>query len=306
VLADLQGKEEGRTMATETTQAQAAAHGLMTSDSVRLRADRETMLAGAALVAVTIAAWSGVLAQAGLLGTGSTGGMATDAGGMSMTTPLLDLAGALTFVVAWTVMMGAMMLPSATPLVLLYHTAARGQALVGRTLRRSLDTLLLVAGYLLVWGAFGVPVYLAQQALTWMANLDATFAGYQPFGIAAVLALAGLYQFSPLKRVCLQQCRSPLAFLMQRWRRGASGALRLGVEHGSYCIGCCWGLMVVLMAAGAMGLPWVAAIALVVFAEKLLPGGERSARLIGVLLLSLGALVLLRPDMTMLLHAPTM
>jgi predicted metal-binding membrane protein len=111
--------------------------------------------------------------------------------------------------------------------------------------------------------------------------------------IGAVLVVAGLYQLTPLKTACLKKCRNPLDFLVARWRRGRVGALRLGAEHGAHCVGCCWGLMAVLIVAGAMGLVWVIAIAATVAAEKLLPGGQWLGRLGGLALVAGGIVVAL-------------
>lgn len=251
-----------------------------------LRPDAATLSVGAALLLVTVAAWTGVLLQARSMASAMPMEHGTAAGGLA------DLLG---FLAAWTVMMAAMMLPSAAPLVLLHRTAGPGGG--------AANSLPLATGYLLVWSVFGVPVYLAQQTLGALAAASMAVADARPYAIAAALLLAGLYQFTPLKEVCLRQCRSPLDFLMQRWRRGPVGALRLGMEHGAYCVGCCWCLMAVLVGAGAMGLAWVALIALVVFAEKLLPGGRWATRLTGGVLVGLGVLVALRPELAMLLRS---
>jgi predicted metal-binding membrane protein len=159
------------------------------------------------------------------------------------------------YLTAWTVMMAAMMLPSAAPLVLLYRGSRA----------------LLSVGYLVVWGAVGLVPYAAMTA------------GLEP-PAALVLAAAGGYQLTPLKSACLRRCRSPVDFLMRRWR---AGALRLGVEHGVYCLGCCAGLMLVLVAAAAMSVAWAAVIALAVAVEKLAPRGEAWARATGIGLLVL-------------------
>jgi predicted metal-binding membrane protein len=106
--------------------------------------------------------------------------------------------------------------------------------------------------------------------------------------IAAVLVGAGIYQFTPLKNACLRRCRNPADFLVTHWHAGSTGALRLGVEHGAYCVGCCWTLMAVLVLVGAMALAWVAVIALAVAAEKLLPEGQALARVVGIALLAGG------------------
>jgi predicted metal-binding membrane protein len=162
--------------------------------------------------------------------------------------------GAPGFLTGWTLMMAAMMLPSIAPLVLLH----RGPRLP------------LVLGYLLVWTAVGLVPFLAMEA-----NLTVA--------APVVLGAAGLYEVTPLKAACLRRCRNAAAFLMERYR---SGAFRLGVEHGLWCLGCCVGLMGVLVFAAAMGLGWAVAIAAVVFVQKVLTGGELSARVLGVGLLA--------------------
>jgi predicted metal-binding membrane protein len=173
---------------------------------------------------------------------------------------------------AWTVMMAAMMLPSTSPLVLLY--AKRSTAA---------HSALLTAGYLLVWAAIGLAAYEVAMRLPDPSNRV----------VGAVLIGAGLYQLTPLKTACLKRCRNPVDFLVTHWHPGRVGALRLGVEHGAYCVGCCWALMGVLTVAGSMSLAWVVAIALVVAGEKLLPAGQLLGRLGGVGLLVAGIVVAL-------------
>jgi predicted metal-binding membrane protein len=171
---------------------------------------------------------------------------------------------------AWTVMMAAMMLPSAAPLVLLYG---------GRT--KAAESTLLMTGYLLVWAAAGLAAYAVDSRV-----MD------PPDGVVAtVLIAAGIYQFTPLKAACLRHCRNPADFLVTHWHRGGAGAVRVGIEHGAYCVGCCWTLMAVLVLVGAMALAWVAVIALAVAAEKLLPQGEALARVVGVALVTGGIVV---------------
>jgi predicted metal-binding membrane protein len=257
-------------------------------NKVRLPADRATVLIGAMLVVVTIAAWVAFLAHAV---SPSTMAMDTVSSGA-------DLAGAAGFIGAWVVMMAAMMLPSAAPLVLLYRAAGADG--------RVANTVPLVAGYLLAWAVFGAFVYAAQQALSAVVLASPTLADASPYAVAGILAIAGVYQFTPLKQACLRECRSPLDFLMHRWRgAGAFDALRLGVEHGAYCVGCCWGLMAVLVIAGAMSLLWVVLIALIVFVEKLMPFGERGAQLSGVALGLLAVLVAVNPNLSMLFRGGT-
>jgi predicted metal-binding membrane protein len=173
---------------------------------------------------------------------------------------------------AWTVMMAAMMLPSAAPIVLLYGRRAS-----------TLDSTVLMAGYVLTWAAVGLAAYALDMRV--MDPADAAVGG--------VLIGAGVYQFTPVKSACLARCRNPVDFLVTHWQKGRLGALRLGAEHGAYCIGCCWGLMAVLVIAGAMGLVWVIAIAGAVAAEKLLPAGPWLGRLLGVGLIVGGIVVAL-------------
>lgn len=168
------------------------------------------------------------------------------------------------FITLWTVMMAAMMLPSAAPLVLLYRRGAS-----------SSETWTLVAGYLAVWAAAGLPAYVALERL--------------PMSAAPVaLATAGIYQLTPLKQSCLRQCRTPADFLVQRWGRGA---VRMGLEHGAWCLGCCWALMAVLVIAGMMGLAWVAGVAALVAVEKLSRRGVMVSRIAGAALLIAAVIV---------------
>ena len=201
-----------------------------------------------------------------------------------------SLAGLVAFVVAWAVMMAAMMFPAAAPMVLLFRTVstqrqARGDAFV--------PTWIFVAGYLLVWTAVGAITWVVVQGLSdLVGRLDATArASWGPPALGVVLIGAGLYQLTPLKRLCLDHCRSPLAFVITHWRDGRFGALRMGLSHGAYCLGCCWALFAVLVAAGVMSLAWMLLLTLVVFAEKVLPGGQRTSQGVGVALLLLGVVV---------------
>jgi predicted metal-binding membrane protein len=133
-------------------------------------------------------------------------------------------------------------------------------------------TAMFIAGYLVVWGVFSLVVSAAHWVLQ-QGMLLSPMLGLTPMLGGALFILAGVYQFTPLKYACLRQCRSPLAFVLNHWRDGWSGALRMGAEHGAYCLGCCWVLMALLFAVGVMNLIGVAAIAAFVFAEKLLPDG---------------------------------
>jgi predicted metal-binding membrane protein len=236
---------------------------------------------GAALAAATLLAWVLVL---------------RDASSMSMHAPGASpsLAEGAAFTAQWGVMMAAMMLPSAAPTILLYRTVSRRLSATGD---RVVPAAAFAAVYLLLWLAFGVPVYGAYVAVGALAAGWQGFGAAAPYAVAAVLAAAGIYQLTEAKRVCLRRCESPLGFLMRRWRSGYGATLRLAAEHAAYCIGCCWGLMAILVAAGAMSLPWVLAITLVVFIEKLLPHGGRTSRVVGVGLVVLALAVAARPEL---------
>lgn len=182
----------------------------------------------------------------------------------------------------WAAMMAAMMLPSAAPIILLHAGAAR-RSQAGS----AAGSYALTSGYLLVWAVFSIGATALQRVLASRLLLTPMMEPAAPAMAAAVLMVAGAYQLTPLKRVCLQSCRSPLSFLMARWRAGASGAFRLGLEHGVYCLGCCWALMLVLFAGGVMNLTVIVALTVWVVIEKMAPFGELGARLSGALLVGL-------------------
>src|SRR5216683_87123 len=242
-----------------------------------LARDRAAFISGGTLLALSAAAWGALLfqAQMPMAGTG--------------------VAEGVTFLAAWGVMMTAMMLPSAVPMISLYGVLQRDPS---RTTPPGIPTALFALIYLLMWLAFGLPVYSASVIVGSRVGLVDVLA----YAVAVVLVAAGVYQLTPLKRACLRACRSPLGSLLARSRTGYRGTLRLALEHAAYCIGCCWALMVVLVAAGAMSLQWVLLIATVVFIEKLLPGGEWTSRIVGAGLILLGVAVAVNPDVAMLLR----
>jgi predicted metal-binding membrane protein len=182
----------------------------------------------------------------------------------------------------WAVMMAAMMLPSAWPMV---RTVARMGAAPGAA-RPGPP---FAAAYLAVWLLFSAAATLLQWAWQSLGWLDPMLVGTSPWLLAALLGLAGVYQFSPLKRQCLARCRAPLFFLIGRWRPGTGGAFAMGLRHGLTCVGCCWALMALLFVGGAMNLAWVAALSVAVAIEKLAPGGERLSLGLGLLLIGAGA-----------------
>ena len=211
-----------------------------------------------------------------------------DAAGAAMAMPHVRSWGGaeLALLVAmWAVMMVAMMLPSAAPLVLLFATIARRR----RAARSpAAPTAALAAGYLLAWTAFSVVAALAQWGLHQAALLSPAMASTSPALGALVLVGAGAYQWTPLKGRCLAECRSPMGFVAREWREGVRGALVMGARHGAFCVGCCWVLMALLFVAGVMNLLWVAALAAFVLVEKAAPGGAWLGKAAGVLLVAAG------------------
>ncbi|MDQ6916607.1 MAG: DUF2182 domain-containing protein [Pseudomonadota bacterium] len=189
----------------------------------------------------------------------------------------------------WAVMMTAMMLPSAGPLLLMYAGGLRGRGEPGAG--RQLYAM--AAGYVLVWAGFSVAATVLQRALASTLVLTPMMKTDTPVAAAVILAIAALYQLTPLKRVCLRVCRTPLAYLLQHWRPGTAGAFRLGLGHGLYCLGCCWALMLLLFAGGVMNLAVIVALTLWVLVEKLAPFGQWTARVGGVGLIALAAWMLL-------------
>ncbi len=199
-----------------------------------------------------------------------------------------SFVGAAVFVAVWTVMMVAMMLPGAAPMIFMF-AAAQGR----RRREVAVPTWIFVAGYLLVWAAAGLVVYglveIGSALATSLAPIERS--RWAPLALGITVAAAGLYQFTPVKRVCLNHCRSPLAFIAQHWREGRAGALAMGVRHGAYCFGCCWALFAVLVAAGVMSMAWMLLLTLVVFVEKLFPRGRLAETATGFALIALGIVV---------------
>lgn len=209
-----------------------------------------------------------------------------------MATPGMALLDAFAFGFAmWAVMMVGMMLPSAAPMTLFYAALVRKSRSRGSVLP---SVWTFAAGYLAVWTGFSLAAALLQAGLLGAMLITPMGVSASKSLSAAILVAAGVYQWLPLKNVCLRNCRHPIEFFAMRWRAGALGAWRMGLEHGLYCLGCCWLLMMVLFVAGAMDLLWVAAIAAFVFVEKLLPGARYTSRLAGLALVAWGVAVLAR------------
>lgn len=249
----------------------------MSASGQVLRRDRATLFTGGVLLLTAIAAWAILLAQPDVL-MANTG-----------------LPAALVFLIAWGVMMAAMMLPSAAPMIALYGAIRRN---VSGNAPAGIPTTVFALIYLGLWVVFGLPIYLASVLL----NSHIGISDLIPAAIALVLVAAGIYQFTPLKHACLRVCRNPLSFLWARSHNGYRATMTLAVEHAAYCIGCCWALMIVLVAAGAMALNWALLIAVVVLVEKVVPRGELTARIAGVALIGLGVAVVAHPDLVQTLH----
>ena len=207
--------------------------------------------------------------------------------------PGTDLGGLGWYLGIWVTMMAAMMLPSAAPVATLYaRTVARARR---RPAFALLSTWLFLGGYLLVWSAFGLAVYALYRAVVAVEGGVLAWDRAGPWVAGGAIAAAGLYQLSPLKSLCLRHCRSPLHFLLHGWRDGGLGALRMGTTHGAYCVGCCVGLMVLLVAVGVMSLFWMGVVAAVVFAEKVLPRGDLVGRVLAMALVALGIWLAVAP-----------
>ncbi len=201
--------------------------------------------------------------------------------------------GAIDFVLLlamWWVMMIGMMLPSAAPMILTFATISRRRRARSQPYA---PTALFAAGYLLAWGGFSVLATLAQWSLERVALLSPMdMAATSPLLGGLLFVAAGLYQLTPLKQACLRLCRSPFDFVINHWRDGAGGALRMGFSHGLYCLGCCWILMLLLFVGGVMNLIWVALLTAVVLVEKLFTAGRWFGLAGGVLLAAYGVILL--------------
>ena len=262
-----------------------------------LRRDRRTV--AVILLTVLVASWLYLLAGAGT-------GMyphqmamlvptQTSMAGMLVSPGIWTPGYAFLMFSMWWLMMIAMMLPSAAPIVLLHAAVNRkglaraGAAGPDTTSRRlHLATTAFIAGYLVMWGAFSLVAVIAQWALERGELLSAMMMSTSGFLGAGLLLAAGLWQLTPLKTMCLRHCRAPISFLASRWRPGVGGAFRMGIEHGVFCLGCCWFLMALLFYAGVMNLVWIIGLALFVLAEKMMPAGAVFGRVTGALLVAWG------------------
>lgn len=233
------------------------------------------------LAGVVVLAWAYIFYLAS--------GMESMGTGMEVAMPHMRSWGPADFIllfIMWGVMMVAMMVPSAAPMVLMFATVNRR-----RRQRQGpfVPTGVFLLGYVVVWAVFSALATLAQWGLHSAALLSPMMVSTSPLLGGALLVSAGIFQLTPFKNACLTHCRSPLGFLLNDWREGTRGALNMGLHHGSYCVGCCWVLMSLLFVAGVMNLLWVAIIAAFVLVEKVAPAGHWVGRATGLLLMVWGA-----------------
>jgi predicted metal-binding membrane protein len=209
-------------------------------------------------------------------------------GMQAMAMPALEPWSAVDFAlmfVMWAVMMVAMMTPSAAPMILLHAAIIRRRPAPDRPIAA---TAAFTAGYIAVWTGFSALATALQWGLEQATLLSPMMVSTSPYLGGALLIAAGAYQMTPLKQVCLRHCRSPVGFLTGHWRPGAAGAFRMGLAHGQYCVGCCWALMALLFIGGVMNLLWIAALAIFVLTEKIVPYGILLNRATGGLLVLSG------------------
>jgi predicted metal-binding membrane protein len=250
---------------------------------VRGTAGRSDIWLPVALLILAAVGWWWSAVSAGDM----SGDMAGDMGGMSMPMEPQPAMSLIAFLVAWVAMMSAMMFPAVVPVVRLYARAAANGA--------AAPTAVFVAGYIVLWSIVGIPAYFAWSRLNRPLMEGSEWAGR----VAGAVAIgAGLYQLTPLKSVCLRHCRSPLSFFMRHGKHldRPTGAVIAGARHGMFCVGCCWMLMALLVAFGAMQLAWMLIFAVLILLEKAAPFGEQLARVTGAVLLVLGVALVVHPE----------
>ena len=234
------------------------------------------------LLALAAAAWAALVWQG-----------AGDDMAMAMNLPTMGLRAPL-FLAIWVTMMVAMMFPTAAPMILTFHKVQAGKRLRGEAF---VSTWIFVAAYLLVWSLAGVAAYAGALAAEPVAARTALSSAISARLGGAVLIAAGLYQLTPLKDLCLSKCRTPITFIMTSWRDGATGALRMGLLHGAFCLGCCWLLFVILFPLGIMNIAAMAVITVVIFAEKTLPWSRAVVRATAAALIVYSSILLAAPHL---------
>ncbi len=254
-----------------------------------LKKDRVLVLAG--VVAVAALAWAYLFYLAWDMRQDMSQGMSAGSmpGGMNLALTQVRAWTGVDFLLMflmWVVMMTAMMVPTAAPMILTFATINRKRL---EQQEPYVPTVVFLLGYLAVWSAFAAAATAAQWGLNSAALLSPMMASSSPFLGGGLLLAAGIFQWSPIKYACLSHCRTPLGFIMTEWREGTKGALTMGLRHGAFCLGCCWVLMALLFVLGVMNLLWIAALAGFVLIEKIAPAGRRVSRISGVALIIWGA-----------------
>jgi len=261
---------------------------------------QDRAIVGTSLVVVALLSWIYLFVLAAemargdmsLMGMGSLKAMGNMAGAMATVPQPWGITTFILMLVMWWVMMIGMMIPSAMPMILVHARVQRKRHPEENLLSRSgIFTL----GYGVAWLGFALVATLLQWALSEAALISPMMVATSRYLGVAIFLAAGAYQLTPLKHICLANCRSPIHFLTTHWRNGRAGVLRTGVDHGTYCVGCCWFLMVILFFGGVMNLLWVAAIAIFVMMEKLIPRGELVSRISGVLMLGFAGYLFAEP-----------
>jgi predicted metal-binding membrane protein len=248
---------------------------------------RERLFVGASLAGIALLAWAYTIYEARRMNaTGVCECMRMKMSGADLSSwPAATL---LPLFLMWAIMMIAMMLPSALPMILTFTAVTRNRQ---RLARPFAPVSIFVLGYLAIWCAFSGVAAMAQWWLHRHALLSPSMMSTSAWLGGTLLFAAGVFQFTPLKQNCLRHCRGPLEFIMTRWREGAGGAFRMGLEHGAFCAGCCWALMALLFVTGVMNILWIAALTLLVCVEKMLPRRARFSVALGVVLALCGVFV---------------
>ncbi len=259
---------------------------MQTSQRIEALVKRDRWIVIAGVVAVVVIAWAYTIYVA-QSNSGMDMSMSMDSGNVRDWTGV-DFS--LMFVM-WAVMMVAMMVPSAAPMILLFAAVNRRRQEQSRPF---VATGVFLSGYLVIWTVFALIATFGNWGLH-QASLLTSMMGGSSSGYlgGALLITSGAFQWSQLKYVCLTHCRSPLSFLMSDWKEGTGGAFSMGLSHGRYCLGCCWILMALLFVLGVMNLVWIAGLAAFVLAEKVIPCGEKVSKITGVMLVAWGVYVVL-------------
>jgi predicted metal-binding membrane protein len=252
---------------------------------------RDEAIVMASLAAITVLAWLYLVDMArDMAEMGDMVGMPemADMAGMALVTPRAPwmVGDVMTATAMWAIMMAGMMLPTAVPMTLIYARASRGSDALPL-----LSSAIFTTGYLAIWCGFALAAVLAQFLLLRFDLFAPEMMVTNMFLGGALFLAAGLYECSPLKNRCLAQCQTPLGFLITHWRPGLAGAWRMGARHGTYCLGCCWVLMLLLFVGGVMNLLWVAALSILVLLQKLVPG-KRAAQGTGLVMLIVGLVLI--------------